>query len=176
MSFATVVGDRQLAYITKILAIFGVVEERQMRELFSYLPAAKYGRIMTRLSSEGLVYRTSDAKYLSTSRYSLEKYNQMESVMCFWAFIRIKNRILDFCAAERPTLLTISTKTKEYDLIPVSSMNIALINEEADELPEQSVRFLVTRDLTLLNNIERRIQNDIALLVDENGVIGAYEL
>ena len=34
MSFATVVGDRQLAYITKILAIFGVVEERQMRELF----------------------------------------------------------------------------------------------------------------------------------------------
>ena len=44
MSFATVVGDRQLAYITKILAIFGVVEERQMRELFSYLPAAKYGR------------------------------------------------------------------------------------------------------------------------------------
>ena len=72
MSFATVVGDRQLAYITKILAIFGVVEERQMRELFSYLPAAKYGRIMTRLSSEGLVYRTSDAKYLSTSRYSLE--------------------------------------------------------------------------------------------------------
>lgn len=55
MSFATVVGDRQLAYITKILAIFGVVEERQMRELFSYLPAAKYGRIMTRLSSEGLV-------------------------------------------------------------------------------------------------------------------------
>ena len=41
MSFATVVGDRQLAYITKILAIFGVVEERQMRELFSYLPAAK---------------------------------------------------------------------------------------------------------------------------------------
>ena len=65
MSFATVVGDRQLAYITKILAIFGVVEERQMRELFSYLPAAKYGRIMTRLSSEGLVYRTSDAKYQS---------------------------------------------------------------------------------------------------------------
>ena len=63
-----------------------------------------------------------------------------------------------------------------YDLIPVSSMNIALINEKADELPEQSVRFLVTRDLTLLNDIERRIQNDIALLVDENGVIGAYEL
>lgn len=83
---------------------------------------------------------------------------------------------LDFCAAERPTLLTISTKTKEYDLIPVSSSNIALINEKADELPEQSVRFLVTRDLTLLNDIERRIQNDIALLVDENGVIGAYEL
>ena len=54
--------------------------------------------------------------------------------------------------------------------------NIALINEKADELPEQSVRFLVTRDLTLLNDIERRIQNDIALLVDENGVIGAYEL
>ena len=95
--------------------------------------------------------------------------------MCFWAFIRIKHRILDFCAAERPTLQTISTKTNENDLIPVASSNIALINEISDELPVQSVRFLVTRDLTLLNDIERRIQNDIALLVDENGVIGAYE-
>ena len=35
MSFSKMVKNRELAYITRLLAVFGAVEERQMRELFN---------------------------------------------------------------------------------------------------------------------------------------------
>ena len=61
-------------------------------------------------------------------------------------------------------------------LIPVSGENTEQINENAEELPERTVRFLVTRDLNLLTDIDRRFKNDYAILVDENGVVETYEL
>ena len=47
MSFKSMVKGHELAYVTKILAIFGAVEERQMQRLFSFLSDSEYGRIMS---------------------------------------------------------------------------------------------------------------------------------
>ena len=62
MTFARAVKNKELAYISRLLSIFGVVEERQMRLLFQHLEAKDYGKIMTRLHREGMIYRTPDAK------------------------------------------------------------------------------------------------------------------
>ena len=45
MSFKSMVKGHELAYVTKILAIFGAVEERQMQRLFSFLSDSEYGKI-----------------------------------------------------------------------------------------------------------------------------------
>jgi len=176
MSFAKIVKNRELAYITKLLSIFGAVEERQMRELFSHLDDKEYGKIMARLHREGLVYRTPDAKHLTTSRYSLEKVDVPSSVRCFWAFIKIKNKVQDFCSGSAPAIITVASNSTDYDLIPVSSNNATQINESCEEIPEATVRFLVTENLELLRGIERRIHHDYALLVDDEGVAETFEL
>lgn len=176
MAFAVLVKNRQLAFITKILAIFGVVEERQMRELFSYMSDDDYGKIQTRLYREGLVYRAPDAKYMATSRYSIERFNIERSVMCFWAFIRIKEKVLDFCAGEDPTMVAVSTRGGDYDLIPVDGKNTDAINAHCDDYPDETVRLFVTKDLKNLEGIVRRLRNDLVLLVGPNGVTDAYEL
>ena len=67
-------------------------------------------------------------------------------------------------------------KNKDYDLIPIKPNNINLINSTIDDIPERSVRFLVTRDLQLVANIDRRVKNDYVLLVGDDGVIETYEL
>lgn len=176
MSFKSMVKGHELAYVTKILSIFGAVEERQMQRLFSFLSDSEYGRIMTRLAREGQFYRTPDARYLTFSRLRFEKLNVSSSVDCFWAFLELKDRVQDFCAGEQPAIITMSAQTTDYDLIPVSGENTEQINENAEELPERTVRFLVTRDLNLLTDVERRFKNDYAILVDENGVVETYEL
>ena len=51
MSFAKLTHNHELAYIPKLLAIFGVVERDQMRKLFSHLTESEYGKILTRLPS-----------------------------------------------------------------------------------------------------------------------------
>lgn len=67
MSFKSMVKGHELAYVTKILAIFGAVEERQMQRLFSFLSDSEYGKIMTLLAREGQFYRTPDARYEAIS-------------------------------------------------------------------------------------------------------------
>ena len=37
MTFARAVKNKELAYISRLISIFGVVEERQMRLLFQHL-------------------------------------------------------------------------------------------------------------------------------------------
>ena len=44
MTFAHLTKDREFAVMTKLLTIFGIVEARQMRELFSHLSDGQYGR------------------------------------------------------------------------------------------------------------------------------------
>ena len=111
MSFKSMVKGHELAYVTKILAIFGAVEERQMQQLFSFLSDSEYGRIMTRLAREGQFYRTPDARYLTFSRLRFEKLNVSSSVDCFWAFLELKDRVQDFCAGEPPAIITMSAQT-----------------------------------------------------------------
>ena len=176
MSFKSTVKGHELAFVSKLLAIFGAVEERQMRELFSHLNDSEYGKIMTRMDREGLFYRTPEAKYLTSTRILLDKVNIQSSVACFWAFLELKDRIRDFCAREIPAIITMAAKASDYDLIPVTGKNTQLINDNAADLPENTVRFLVTRDLNLLTQIERRMKNDYAILVDDNGVVETYEL
>lgn len=176
MSFRSMVKNHELAYVTKILTIFGVVEEQQMRRLFSYLSDGEYGKIMTLLAREGQFYRTPDARYLAASRRQLDKLDIGGSVDCFWAFLELKDRVHDFCAGESPAIITMLAKTTDYDLIPISGKNAKQVNDNVVELPERTVRFLVTRDLEFLTEIDRRIKNDYAILVDGNGVVETYEL
>ena len=44
MTFARAVKNKELAYISRLLSIFGVVEERQMQLLFQHLEAKDYGK------------------------------------------------------------------------------------------------------------------------------------
>ena len=46
MSFASKYRGKELTVMVKLLSVFGVVEVRQMRELFSHLDTKKYGKIM----------------------------------------------------------------------------------------------------------------------------------
>ena len=116
MSFKSMVKGHELAYVTKILAIFGAVEERQMQRLFSFLSDSEYGKIMTLLAREGQFYRTPDARYLTFSRLRFEKLNVSSSVDCFWAFLELKDRVQDFCAGEQPAIITMSAQTTDYVL------------------------------------------------------------
>ena len=176
MSFASMVKERQVVYITRLLSIFGVVEERQMRSLFSFLSDQRYGAMISVLHREGTAKRSPDAKYIASSRMSLTRTDIKTSVMCFWAFIAGKDKVLDFCAGEAPTMVTISGQKGDYDIIPVTPKNIEQVNLASYELPESTVRLLVTDDLESLTQLDRRVRNDLVLLVGKDGVTETYEL
>ena len=175
MTFARAVKNKELAYISRLLSIFGVVEERQMRLLFQHLEAKDYGKIMTRLHREGMIYRTPDAKYLAPSELTAMRTDRRNSVLCFWAFIQIRDKAQDFCMGEPPTIITVASRSTDYDLIPLSRENITLINEQAEDIPERSVRYLITDDLKLISGVERRFKNDYVLHINEDGAIETYE-
>ncbi len=176
MTFAHAAKGKELTLISRLLSIFGIVEERQMRELFQHLSTKDYGRIMTRLHREGMFYRSPDAKYIAASALTAAKADCRSSVLCFWAFIEIRDKAQDFCAGDAPAIVTVASKTKDYDLIPLTEESVKLINDMADDIPAQTVRYLVTDDLNLVADLERRIKNDFVLLVDEDGEIETYEL
>lgn len=67
MTFAHLTKDREFAVMTKLLTIFGIVEARQMRELFSHMSDGQYGRIMAQMQREGLAYRTPDGRFLTST-------------------------------------------------------------------------------------------------------------
>ena len=176
MKFEHAVKGRELAVITKLLAIFGVVEARQMRTLFSHLSAREYGKILTRLNREGLVYHSHGAKYLSTDKYSVDKARIDASVWAFWAFIRMKDNVLDFCASAAPALLSFSSGEKEFDLIPYSPEQLDLINRARDELPASTARLFVVQEGADFSGIDVRIKNDFAIRVAADGEATVYKL
>lgn len=176
MSFSKLTHNHELAYITKLLAIFGVVERDQMRKLFSHLTDSEYGKILTRLHREGLAYRSPDSVYLASSKFTADRVDKSNSVMCFWAFIVIKDKVHDFCAGEAPTIITVAAKSKDYDLIPLNGKNTQQVNEAGEEIPSRTIRYLITKDLQLITSIDRRMKNDYVIHVGDEGVIDIYEL
>ena len=151
MTFAHPTKDREFAVMTKLLTIFGIVEARQMRELFSHLSDGQYGRIMAQMQREGLAYRTPDGRFLSTSRYSLQIAEKRDSVMCFWALIRVKNFLLDFCAG------------------------VSLLREE--EPPTKDlVRIFVAEAMNEVSDIPTRKENDYIIVVEKDGTAQLYGL
>ena len=122
MSFASRIKGKEMACIVRILEIFGVVEQRQMRELFSRLSDEAYGKILSHLNSDGLVYWAKDGVRLAASRLTLERTDFDASVMCFWAFVKMKDKIEDFCSGDPPALITVTTGANTVDLIPKTPM------------------------------------------------------
>jgi len=176
MSFARMAKNKELAVISTLLAHFGVVEERQMRALFEHLSDMAYGKILSRLRTEGLIYLSPDSKYLASSQYTFKRTDKESSVNCFWAFMCVKDKVQDFCAGESPAILAIASKDQDFDLIPVTGSNAELINLAADNLSDRTIRYLVTNTLDHLKGIDRRWKNDYVLLVHEGGRVEAYEL
>lgn len=168
--------DREVAFIIRLLTIFGVVEQRQMRLLFNHLSNRSYGQILARLRREGLAYFSPDGQFLATSRYSLDHGKTLESVMVFWAFIKMRDNVLDFCASDPPAILSFSSAAKDYDLIPGSKQNIPAINAARTVVAEATVRLIVVDDLSTLDEVEPRLVNDYGILVGPNGVEQIYKM
>lgn len=176
MSFASRYRDSELTVMVKLISIFGILEVRQVREMFSHLSDRQFGKIMSRLHQEGMVYTLSDAEHLASNRLSAQKVNVEDSVACFWALISIKDSIQDFCAGEMPALLTVSAGSDDYDIIPVNDKAVALINDACFEIPSNVRRLLVVRSFADTQRIERRMHNDFVVVVGPDGVTGSYEL
>ena len=73
-------------------------------------------------------------------------------------------------------MVSVAAGAKDYDLIPIRADNIDLINSTVDEIPERTVRFLITNDLQMIANVDRRMKNDFVLLIGNDGVLETYEL
>ena len=147
MKFSKSVRKREAAFIIRLLTIFGVVEQRQMRLLF-----------------------------LATSRYSLDHGKTQESIMAFWAFIRMRDHVLDFCASEPPAILSFSSADKDYDLLSGSRRNIPSINASRTLVPDASIRLIVVDDLIVLDELTPRDNNDYGVLVGSDGVEQIYKM
>lgn len=176
MKFANASRGREVAFFIRLLTIFGVVEQRQMRLLFDHLGNRSYGQILALLRREGLAYFSPDGQFLATSRYSLDHGKIAESVMAFWAFIEMRDNVLDFCASEPPAILSFSSASKDYDLIPGSMQNIPAINASRILVPESTVRLIVVSELDMLDDVETRDTNDFGILVGSNGVEQIYKI
>ncbi len=176
MTFAKAHRGRELATIVQILAIFGTVEQRQLRKLFGYLSDYKYGKVLSVLQREGLAYLSADGKYISNSRYSMDFKTCSDTALAFWVFIYFRNKIGDFCASDPPSILTFSAEDKNYDLIPGSPDNIPAINTQADTVHEDTVRFIVVKDKGDARALVPRLKNDYLVLVGSDGVKQIYQL
>ena len=176
MSFAKDVKGRELAVITKLLAIFGIVETRQMRQLFEHLTDKQYGSIMSRLTREGLVYYLPGGKHLATSRFTVEKCHAKESIQAFWVFIKFRNHVLDFCASSPPAILSFTSGETDYDLIAVSDRALKLLNGSNFVAENQTVHLFAVSSIDELSEVETRMKNDYAIEVGPDGVNEIYEL
>ena len=96
--------------------------------------------------------------------------------MVFWAFIKMRDNVLDFCASDPPAMLSFSSASKDYDLIPGSKQNIPAINAARTVIPEATVRLIVVDALSTLDEIEPRLVNDYGVLVGPNGVEQIYKM
>ena len=166
MKFSNTVRRREVAFMIRLLTIFGVVEQRQMRLLFDHMSNRSYGQ----------AYFSPDGQFLATSRYSLDHGKTQEAIMAFWAFIQMRDHVLDFCASEPPAILSFSSADKDYDLISGSQRNIPSINASRTLVPEASVRLIVVDDMKSLDELIPRDDNDYGVLTGSDGVEQIYKL
>ena len=176
MSFTSKAKEETMLCIERLLELFGVVETEQMRVLFSFLKEAEYGRVITSMYRKGMVYFSSDSKYMANNPRALKRGDVSDSVNCFWAFICLKDKVNDFCGGTAPALISLSSKAKEYDLIPLSEETIEEINEVVDDLDIRTVRVFVTTNLKLVRNVYRREKNDVVIDVTDKTEAKIYEL
>lgn len=117
------------------------------------------------------------ANSIATSRYSLDHGKTLESVMVFWAFIKMRDNVLDFWR-KRPSgyFIVLFLQAKDYDLIPGSKQNIPAINAARTVVAEATVRLIVVDDLSTLDEVEPRLVNDYGILVGPNGVEQIYKM
>ena len=174
--FSSMTRGKEVAYITQLLSIFGIAEVRQMRQLFSHLPDAKYGKIMARLHQEGIIYHDPSGKYLSTSRYAIDKARVPDSIRTFWAFIKIKDKVKSFCSGGYPAMLTFTTDKVEYDMIPVNAENMEAVMTSASEIPENVRRLLIVPSMRTIETMNFRVKNDYVMVVEETGEIELYRM
>lgn len=176
MKFAIASRGQEITFIIRLLTIFGVVELRQMRALFDHLSKSAYGQILTLLRREGLAYFSPDGLFLTTNRHSLDRGKMHESIMTFWVFIKMRDNVQEFCASEPPAIMSFSSASKDYDVIPGSPENIPAINAARSAIPKESVRLIAVEDLQILDEIVPREDNDYGVLVGPDGVQEIYKI
>ncbi len=169
MEFTKVYRHQELAAIAKLLSVFGIVEERQLRKLFVHLKDKEYGRLLSAIKREGFVSFFSEGRYIAAPNFIPEPAKSRDSILVFWCFIHFRSRIEDFCGSDPPTLLTFSSEDKECDLIPGTPANVAAINAQADQINSEVRRFIVTRTKDDVSGVELRPSNDYLVFVDDEG-------
>ena len=176
MKYSRTSKGRVLPVAIQILTIFGVVEQRQLRLLFDFLSDNEFGKILSLLKREGFVFISADGKFISSSRYTMAHKKTLDSVMTFWAFIYLRDKITEFCASDPPSILTFTASGRDYDLIPGSIENLPAINEQAYSVPDETVRLIVTKTVDIRKQIEARKENDYLVHVGQDGVQQMYRL
>lgn len=174
MSFAGYSRGRELEIIVDFLNIFGVVEERQVRELFRFLDERKYGQIISAMNRKSLLAVSPDSRYMARSIYALNRKDKSSSVGCFWALIALKDEIADYSPGDDPAVITILGNKRNIDLIPVTGKNAEAINDSLFYLNDSDIRFLVASDLNHLKDLNRRKESDYVFHVGDEGVINTY--
>lgn len=176
MSFASISKQKELGTLVKVIDCFGIVEARQLRQLFSHLPDQRYGPLMARLHREGLTLRTPDGLYLKSAHRGVSKIDRDSCIRALWVFILIKKEIVDFSAGVYPVICSVSANRNDYDLIAVNENTIDLINDHREELNNSVVRLFIAADESLLSKIIARSFNDFVLIVGPDGVTDSLKL
>ncbi len=176
MTFAKNSKGREIAFIMRLVNLFGLVEQRQMRTLFAHMNDKAYGMILSRLNNEGQIFWQKNGEDIAGSRMTRGKRRNDERVRCFWVFIAMKDVIRDFCGAESPVLLSFVTESDNCVMIPVCDDNIGEINKQAASLRRDTIRFLVAKDAKDVEGIVPRAKNDYVVVVDETGQTETYGL
>ncbi len=176
MTFAGSVKGREIECVRRLVGVFGLVEERQMRRLFSRLSDMEFGKILSRLAGDGLIFRTPDGADLAADPRTPPKREGDGRVRCFWAFLAMRGSVRDFCAGDAPALVSVLTRRGDCDLIPVSAAREAEIDLALNALPEETARLLVAGSASEIERLSLRRRNDYLVLVGRDGDTEAYAL
>lgn len=176
MSLASMSRGREIGVITTLLSIFGAVEARQMRALFSHLKDAQYAAIMSRMYREGLIWYGCGGKYIAISEHAAKYVDLDKSVMMCWAFISVKQLVREISSGDGPTLLTFMAKRSEYDLIYLDQYNHDEIRNNSPREGARIRRLFVVSDMSATDGLVFRSRYDYVLLVTDTGEVETYSL
>ena len=176
MLFHLATKGKELPYISQLLSIFGIVEARQMRLLFSHLTDYRYGKIMARLHQEGMIYYESGGRYLCSRGYTLDPTRMQGSIRAFWVLIKLKDKAKGIFAGDPPALLSFSTGNTDYDMVPVNTGDLEKIAICPRYLPKDVRRLLIVSSMDETDGFAFRPQNDYVVEVSEDGDVQMYKM